>query len=101
MAHILPNETFETCDGLFYCMAKWVYDVTDGLAFTLFLTVFCGIIFASTSRFGRARSLGFASVTCMLGAIMLSILNLMPWWVGTIYILSGAGGFVYMIMNEK
>ena len=99
--HIFPSDVMNTCDGLFYCLAQWMYQVTNGLAFSMMLLAFCIVLMVASSRFGTPRSFGFASVTGMLGAILLAIMQLMPWWTASAFILVGVAGFAVMIMNEK
>ena len=99
--HPLPGEIVANYSGLGYGLARWAEAVTGGLFWVLLLIGFCVILAMGTQRFGGSRSFGFASVAGMFGAVWLLILELIPWWIGSIFILTGAIGFVVMIMNER
>jgi len=101
MPHLLPAQIMDSCDGLFYCFALWAYSVTGGMFWTLMLMGFGVMLFIGSQRFGTNRAFGFASVSCLLGAIWLSVMQLMPWWVASAFILTGVAGFAVLIMNER
>ena len=101
MAHTLPTDMHETCDGLFYCLAEWANTVTDGLFWPGILVAFVVVLFLAIQRFGTPRSYGFASFVGLLGAIFLATLQLLAWWIATVFILAGAVGFAVMIVNER
>lgn len=98
--HALPTN-FENCDGLLYCIADWASDVTLGMFWAIILLAFSVIIFIGSQRFGSARAFGFASFSGMIGSIFLATLQLIPWWIASIFILMGLVGFGVMILNEK
>lgn len=99
--HPLPSNILETCDGLLYCFALWLRDVTGGVFWAVMLIAFCAIIFMSSQRFGTARSFGFASFSGLLGAILFATMKLLPWWIASLFILVGVIGLVVMRMNES
>jgi len=102
MAHILPSETFATCDGIIFCLFKWLNTVTNGFALTGMLIAFSVAIFlATTNRFGGTRAYGFGAFVGLIGAIWIATMQLMPWWIASIFILNGCIGFVAMILNER
>lgn len=99
--HVMPDAVFSNCDGFMYCMAKWVYEVTNGVAFILILGAFFVILMGATSRFGNARSYGAASIICMLASVYLAVMQLMAWWAAAFFILNGLLGFVVLVINKK
>lgn len=99
--HVMPDTVFSSCNGFMYCMAKWLYEVTNGLAFILILGAFFVVIMGATSRFGNTRSYGAASVVCMLAAVYLSVMQLMAWWAASLFIANGLVGFFVLIINKK
>ena len=100
--HTIPTTMLRTCsDGLMYCFSSWANDVAQGWFWTLALLAFCVILMISTSRFGTNRSLGYGSFVGMIGSVWLSVMNLMSWWVASIFILAGLAGLAIMIMSEK
>ena len=98
MAHILPSEAFENCDGMFYCMSKWAYDVTQGTFFVFILLGFTIALYLASIRLGPTRAFGFASFVGMLGAVFLAVMQLMSWWIASAFILTGIIGLAMMIM---
>lgn len=101
MAHELPANTVEEYGGLFFGIAKWAYNVTDGYFWAMMLLGFCVVLFIGTQRFGTTRSFGFAAFVGLLASIWLATMQLMAWWVASIFILTGAIGFVVMIVSER
>lgn len=95
-AHETPADIINE-NGLMYGLAKWAYNVTNGYFWTALLATFCIVLFIATSRYTTERSLGFAGITGLFGSIFLMTLNLMTWWVGTIFILIGIIGIVVLI----
>ena len=89
------------CDGLFYCLAKWAYTSTEGMFWVLMLLGFTAVLYIASQKFGTPRAFGFASVAGLLGAIFLATMQLMAWWLASIFILVGAIGLVALIMNER
>ena len=55
MAHPLPTN-LGSCEGLFYCLADWAYDVTGGLFWALIFLGFLIVLFVGTQRFGTSRA---------------------------------------------
>lgn len=92
----LVNET----QGLGEGIANWAYNVTFGTFWSLLLLGFCIVLWMSSYRYGQERSIGFASITGLLGALILVTLGLMPWWIASIFIICGAIGLTYMIVNK-
>ena len=100
--HTLPTELLDTCtDGILYCFSKWAYEVTSGTFWTFALLGFLVAIFAATGRLGTNKAFGFASFVGMIGGIFLAILGLMPWWIATLFILTGVAGIAMMILSEE
>lgn len=97
----LPTDIMDTCtNGFFYCMADWASDVTIGLFWVLALLTFSIVIYLATARYGGTRAFGFASFVGLLGGVWLSVLKLIPWWVGSTFIIIGIVGIVGMIVSE-
>ena len=101
MAHPLPINLLQDCNGFFYCIAKWAYTASEGTFFAFMLIGFVVVLFIASQRFGTPRAFGFASVSGLLGAIFLSTMQLMTWWISSAFILAGAVGFAVLIMNKK
>lgn len=102
MPHALPSQLLTSCDeGLFYCFSKWAMDVTNGAFWILMLLGFAFVIFMATLRFGSNRAFGFGSFVGMIGGIWLAILQFIPWWIASAFILTGVVGIAVMMMNER
>lgn len=102
MAHALPNEIMNTCsDGFLYCFAKWAETVTGGAFWIFALLAFSFAIFMATIRFGTVKSFGYGSFVGMIGAIWFAILQLIPWWIASAFILVGVIGLAMMIISER
>lgn len=100
--HTLPTELIRTCgDGIMSCLSQWAFDVTFGLFWAMGLGAFCVALFMATARLGNVRAFGYASFVGMLGAIWLSIMGLIVWWIASAFILTGIVGLVMLIMNER
>lgn len=100
MAHPLPQDFINETQGMMEGIADWAYTVTQGSFWSVLLAVFCVILGIATVRYGSERAIGFGSLTGLLGALFLATLGLMPWWIASIFIIVGAVGFTYMIMNK-
>ena len=101
MAWQTPTDFVNETTGLFEGIADWAYGVTFGTFWTILLLGFCIVlIMATRDRFGTDRAMGFAGVTGLFGSLFLVTLGLMPWWIASIFIMSGIFGIVYMIMNK-
>ena|SRR3990167_8488736 len=100
MAHPLPTN-LGSCEGLFYCLADWAYDVTGGLFWALIFLGFLIVLFVGTQRFGTSRAFGFSSTIGIFGSIFLATMQLIPWWVATLFILGGLVGFAILRLNER
>lgn len=101
MAHELPTNWAGNNTGLLEGMAKWAYNVTDGLFWALMLLGFCVVILIAAARYGGPRSYGYASFVGMTGAIYLTIAGLMSWAIASMFIVAGFVGFVVMVLNER
>ena len=101
MVHILPSEAFDNCDGLFYCLAKWAYDVTNGFFWVAILIAFCIMLYIATQRLGNTRAFGFSAFVGLSASVFLSSAQLMPYWITSIFILVGAVGIIALVMNER
>ena len=100
--HTLPSNILDTCsEGFFYCMGKWSSTVTGGLYWFMALFAFVIIIFLASLRFGTVKAFGFASFVGMMGAVWLSILQFIPWWLGSTFIIVGIIGLTVMFISEK
>jgi len=100
--HTLPTELLRTCDeGIFYCISDWAYNITGGFWWTALLLGFCFALFMATIRLGTTRAFGFASVVGIFGSLFLATMKLMPWWIATVFILTGSVALAAMIMSKK
>ena len=98
----MPSEYLNSCtDGFFVCMARWTNDITSGAFWFMALISFMVIIFLATLRLGTTRAFGFASFVGLIGGVWLSILQLIPWWLGSTFIIVGVIGIVMMIISEN
>ena len=98
----LPTQMMTTCtDGILYCFSKCAGDVTTGLFWVLALLTFMVVIFLAAAQFGSIRAFGFAAFVGLVGGIWLSIITLIPWWIGSIFIIVGIIGIVVMIISER
>lgn len=98
----MPTQIMSSCDeGFMWCFANWGYTVTNGFLWTLILLAFCVSLLMATMRFGTTRAFGYASFVGLLGSIYLAIMQLMPWWTASAFILTGAVGIVSMIISER
>lgn len=99
--YTLPTNLADSCDGVLYCLALWAEEVTQGLFWAAILLAFVVILILATQRFGSARSIGFGAVFGALASTYLATMQLMAWWIATIFILGGGAGLVIMFLNEK
>ncbi len=100
--HQLPTDVLTTCtDGLLYCFALWASTVTIGTFWVFALLAFSFALFMATIRFGTTKAFGFGTFAGLLGAVWLAILQLIPWWVASTFILVGVIGLAMMILSEK
>lgn len=100
MPHTLPKDFMNETTGMMEGIADWAYNVTQGSFWSILLVCFCLVMGISTVRFGTERAIGFASIIGLLGALILVTLGLMSWWIASIFIIFGAVGITYMIMNK-
>jgi len=99
--HTLPTDIMDSCnDGFLYCFADWAKSVTNGAFWIFSLFAFCIAIYFSTMRFGNTKAFGFASFVGLLGGVWFAILNLISWWIASIFIIIGAIGIAAMIMSK-
>ena len=102
MTHTLPTEMMDSCTGTFiHCFAQWAREVTTGSFWALALLSFCTILYLATARFGGTRAFGFATFVGLLGGIWLAILKLIPWWIGSSFIILGLIGVITLVLSEK
>jgi len=102
MAFETPTNMLDSCsEGFMYCFAKWASNVTSGLFWVLALLSFTVIILIASMRYGSPRAFGFGSFVGMIGAIFLAILQLIPWWSASVFIIIGVIGFAVMIIQGK
>jgi len=90
-----------SCRELFYCFGVWINSVTEGRIWTLLLLGFVAVLYIGASRFGGARAAGFAGVGGLFGALFFVTLKLIPWWIGSLFIIGGGISFVILLMNER
>jgi preprotein translocase subunit SecG len=100
MAYPLPTN-LDNCDGLLYCVAKWAEQTTNGLFWAIILAGFVIVVIMSTQRFGMTRSYGFGSIIGLLASTWIATMQLMAWWLATIFILNGALGMAILLLNER
>lgn len=101
-SHILPTEILTTCsDGFLYCFAEWAGVVTGGAFWVFALLAFSVAILLATIRFGTVKAFGFGSFVGMIGGIWFAVLQLIPWWIASTFILIGVIGLAMMILSEK
>ncbi len=98
--HTLPTNLGD-CEGLLYCIATWAEDVTGGFFWAAILGAFIVVIYMGSQRFGTARAFGFSSMTGLLASIFLVTLQLIPYWIASLFILIGIAGFAVMILSER
>ena len=100
--HPLPSDIMTNCDGLFYCFAKWAYAATDGTFFALMLAGFGAILIMGTQRiYGYTRAFGYGAFGCALGSIWLATMQLLSWWIASLFILIGAVGMAVLVLQER
>ncbi len=100
--HELPTKMVRECtDGLLYCFSEWAGDVTLGAFWIFALLAFSFAIFMASMRFGTNKAFGFASFVGLLGGVWLAILQLIPWWIASAFILIGVIGLALMFLSEK
>ncbi len=100
--HKMPSKILDTCtEGFMWCFADWAFDVTGGLFWTMMLLGFCVAVYVAISRLGSTRAFGYASFVGMTGSIFLAILQLMPWWTASAFILVGGIGIAMMVISER
>ena len=96
----LPTDLMNDSTGLMTGIAQWAYNVTFGWFWTIILGIFCVVIYISASRYSDDRAFGYASIVGLLGSIFLVILNLMSWYVASIFIILGILGIAWMTLNR-
>ena len=100
MAHLLPTDIMDGCDGFFFCYANWASTVTTGLFWGFALITFAVVIFLATARYGNNRAFGFSSFILLLGGVWLSVLKLIAWWLGSTFIIIGVIGLVGLVLSK-
>lgn len=99
-SHLLPEDVMSGCNGFVYCFASWASQVTTGLFWALALISFGIVIFLASARYGGTRAFGFTSFVLLIGGIWLSILKLIAWWLGSLFIIIGVIGLAALILNK-
>lgn len=100
MPHPLPTDLTNSSTGLFEGMAIWAYEVTNGIFWAAMLLGFCVVMWIATSRYSNDRAFGYAGIIALFGSTILATLTLMTWWLASIFILAGALGVAYMVVNK-
>ena len=101
MAHTLPSELLSSCtNGMLWCYWDWADTVTIGFFTVAALATFSLILYLATARFGSTRAFGFASFGGMMGAIWLATMQLLAWWVATVFIILGVIGLAIMALER-
>ena len=99
--HTLPQDLFDSwSDGLFYCMVRWSYDITNGMFWTFMFVAFLVAMFMSVIKFETKRAFGFVGFISIVGAIFLATLKLMPWWIASAFIIVGILGVSQLILKD-
>lgn len=102
MSHPLPTEVLTTCtDGMLFCFSQWASRVTTGAFWVFALIGFAFALFMATIRFGTPKAFGFGSFVLMIGGVWLSVLTLIPWWIGSAFILIGTIGIAIVWLSER
>ena len=97
----LPTDLVNSSQGLLEGTAKWAYNVTDGAFWSMLLFGFCIVLTMASSRYGIGKAMAFGAVTGLLGSIMLLTAGLMPWWIGSIFIISGSFAIAWLVFHKK
>lgn len=95
------TDIFGGCDGLFICMASWANQVTEHAFWFLLLLGFVFVMFMVTYPYQSNRAFAFAGTTGIFGALMMVTLGLIPWWIATIFFVSGIIGIIVMVMGDN
>lgn len=99
--HSLPSNLLDGCNGILYCTGKWASDVTGGFYWIGIAIALISIAFMITARYGTPRAFGFSGFVSIIVGIWLAIIGYLTWWIASLFILIGVGGFAAMIMNER
>ena len=100
--HELPTKMARECaDGLMYCFSDWAGDVTLGAFWIFALLAFAFAIFGATIRFGTTKAFGFGSFVGLIGGVFLAVLQLIPWWIASAFIIIGVIGLAGMFLSER
>lgn len=99
--HTLPGQLGADNSTAFIGLAEYVYDVTSGFFWTSALLAFCVVCYIATSKLDTPRSYGFASFVGLVGAMMLAILQLMPWGIASAFIINGLVGLAVLLISER
>jgi hypothetical protein len=99
------TDIYGSCsDGMFYCLALWANTVTNGAFWTLLLIGFGIVLIMGASvlpGIGFTRAFGFAGTMCMFAAIFLFTLNLMTWWILSIFVIVGCISIISLVVSER
>ena len=100
--HTMPTEILSSCsDGLLWCFSDWANDVSLGGFWIFALLAFSIVLTLATLRFGNVRAFGFGSFVGMVGAIWLAVLQLIPWWTASAFMIVGLIGLAMMVLSRK
>jgi hypothetical protein len=75
---VWETNIFQNCDGLAYCMASWLNDLTFSSFWTFFLISLSVILFMSTYRYGSIRAFIYSMFGGFVGALFLWQIGLVP-----------------------
>jgi len=102
--HTLPGTFMQSCtaanDGFMYCMASYLFTVTDGVYWAAMLLGFGIAMMVATIRLGPKKAFGFVSFIWIQGAMMLAIMELMTWYIASAFIIVGIIGLGLMFVRE-
>jgi len=98
----LPTRMLRDCtEGMMWCFSDWAYDVTGGMFWTFMLIGFVVVLILATQKLGTSKSFGFGSFVGMISSIWFAILQLIPWWTTTVFIIVGFVGIAVMFLSDK
>ena len=99
--HQLPTDLVNDTTGLMEGMSIWAFNVTQGWFWAGLLFGFCIVLFVAASTYSTMRAFGFAGVAGLFGSLFLVTLNLITWYVASIFILLGIIGVATMVTSKE
>ena len=85
-----------------YEFFRYITNVTDGFFFAGIMTVIWVIIFVATKQFSSSRAFTFANFTCMVLAMILSVIDLLaPRYMYLFIILTACGALWMKLQNDR